>query len=451
MKKTLLFVLSLAVALALTFLVREPQFGQSQTYVLFLMFFSIGLWVTEAIPPFSVGLFILAYLAFFLGNPAFNTEPQDIAKYVHTFSSSVIWLMLGGFFLASALSKTGLDADLLRFTLKVSGATPRRILIGLMATTMVASMLMSNTATTAMVIAAVMPLLNKLGRQSPFVVATLVGVPLAAAVGGMGTIIGTPPNILAAGILEEAGLGVDFLHWMYFGVPLALFLTALGCVALIRIFLKDNEPLPVEAFAEEKQEAGIEGLRAKRRVVIVVLAVTLLSWMTSSLHHVGVAMVAAIPIVFLTMTSVLDTNDVRAMPWDTLLLVAGGLALGLALQDTGLLSHYARKIIAMELGKLVVLCVFAFVTMLVSNIMSNTATATILIPLGMATLPEHRLEIALIIGFAASTAMFLPVSTPPNAIAFSTGLVAQKRFRIGGILIGLVGPAAVIAWVLLLS
>ncbi|HEX5132693.1 MAG TPA: DASS family sodium-coupled anion symporter [Candidatus Krumholzibacteria bacterium] len=451
MRKALLFVLSLAVALALTSLAREPQFSDSQTYVLFLMFFAIGLWVTEAIPPFSVGLFILAFLAFSLGNPWFNSEPQDIAKYVNTFSSSVIWLMLGGFFLAAALSRTGLDADLLKFTLRVSGATPRRILIGLMSTTMVASMLMSNTATTAMVIAAVMPLLTRLGKQSPFVVAVLVGVPLAAAVGGMGTIIGTPPNILAAGVLEDAGLGVDFLHWMYFGVPLALFLTGVGCLALIKTFLKDNQPLPVESFETGRKDIALDGLRAKRRIVMVVLAVTLLLWMTSSLHHLGVAMVAAIPIVCLTMTSVLDASDIRALPWDTLLLVAGGLSLGLALQDTGLLSHYAQKVIAMKLGKLVVLGVFAFVTMLVSNIMSNTATSTILIPLGMATLPEHRMEIALIIGLSASTAMFLPVSTPPNAIAYSTGLVEQKHFRVGGILIGLLGPAAVIAWVLFLA
>ena len=101
-RKTLLFLICLAAALLLTYFLREPQFTDSQIYVLFLLFFSVGLWVTEAIPPFSVGLFILAFLAFSLGNPKFNSEPQDIAKYVNTFSSSVVWLMLGGFFLAAA-------------------------------------------------------------------------------------------------------------------------------------------------------------------------------------------------------------------------------------------------------------------------------------------------------------------------------------------------------------
>ena len=101
-KSILAFALSLGAALALTFVLREPQFTDSRNYVLFLLFFSIGLWLTEAIPPFSVGLFILAFLAFSPGNEWFNSNCQNIAKYVNTFSSSVIWLMLGGPFLASA-------------------------------------------------------------------------------------------------------------------------------------------------------------------------------------------------------------------------------------------------------------------------------------------------------------------------------------------------------------
>ena len=142
-----------------------------------------------------------------------------IDPYVQTFSSSVIWLMLGGFFLAAAMTKTKLDQALFRFTLKISGTNPRNLLIGLMLTTMVASMLMSNTATTAMVIAAIMPLLMSLGKNSGFAKALLLGIPIAAATGGMGTIIGTPPNAIAAGALENAGITIDFIDWMKYGVP----------------------------------------------------------------------------------------------------------------------------------------------------------------------------------------------------------------------------------------
>src|SRR5262249_34855135 len=160
--------------------------------------------------------------------PRFNSEPHDIAKYVNTFSSSVIWLMLGGFFLAEAMTKTRLDVHLFRFTLRVSGTRPRSILFGLMLTTMLASMLMSNTACTAIVIAAVMPLLTNLGKDAPLTKALLVGVPLAASMGGMGTLIGTPPNLIASGMLESVNVNVTFVTWMYYGFPLAILLTAMS-------------------------------------------------------------------------------------------------------------------------------------------------------------------------------------------------------------------------------
>jgi solute carrier family 13 (sodium-dependent dicarboxylate transporter), member 2/3/5 len=450
-RKTLAFVLVLIAAILLTIIVRERQFNDSQMYVLFLLFFSIGLWVTEAIPPFSVGLFILAFLAFSLGNPTFNSEPQNISKYVNTFSSSVIWLMLGGFFLAAALTKTGLDSDLFRLTLRLSGVTPKRVFIGLMITTMVASMLMSNTATTAMVIACVMPLLSNLGKGSPLSKALLIGIPLAATVGGMGTIIGTPPNLIAGGALENAGITIDFLHWMFYGVPLALLLCAVGCLVLIKMFIKDNAPLSPELLQTSPLEALSAEMKNKRTVVLIILVITLGLWMTTSFHNLSVSAVAAIPIVFLTMTGVLDGSDVRKLSWDTLLLVAGGLSLGLALQETGLLNHYSQKIVSIQLQPLLLLIILAFATMIFSNVMSHTATSTVLIPLGMAILPDHKIDVALIIALASSTALFLPVSTPPNAIAFSTGLLDQKDFRIGGGLMGVLGPILVIFWVLLLN
>ncbi len=153
----------------------------------------------------------------------------------------------------------------------------------------------------------------------------------------------------------------------------------------------------------------------------------------------------------LTLTRILKGEDIRALPWDTLLLVAGGLSLGLALQQTGLLDIYADKISRLNIGSTGFLFLFAFLTMVLSNIMSNTAASTVLIPLGMAILPEMKTEIAMIVGLCASTALFLPVSTPPNAIAYSTGLIDQKDFRLGGALVGLLGPLLVILWVLIVS
>ena len=131
-KSIFYFLLSFVAALLLTLLVKEPFFTTTQVYVLFLLFFAMGLWFSEAVMPFAVSIFIIAYLVFMLGNKSFNSAPENIERYVTTLSSSVIWLMLGGFFLAAAMTKTRLDESLFRYTLKISGTNPRNLLIGLM-------------------------------------------------------------------------------------------------------------------------------------------------------------------------------------------------------------------------------------------------------------------------------------------------------------------------------
>jgi solute carrier family 13 (sodium-dependent dicarboxylate transporter), member 2/3/5 len=449
-KQTRRFLISLIAALGLTWIVMEPSFSQAQTYVLFLLCFSVGLWLTEAIPPFAVGLFIIAYLAFTLGSELFATTPQNVEIYLNTFSSSVIWLMMGGFFLASAMTKTRLDADLIRVTMKVCGADPKRILFGLMMVTMVFSMLISNTATTAMVIAALMPLLVKLGKQSAVAKGLVLGIPIAATTGGMGTIIGSPPNAIAVGALGAAGHSLDFITWMYYGLPITLFLTWLSWWVLVKRFMTKTEPLSVDDSAPAGAAITRE-FRAKRLTVTAILSVTLALWLTSPIHHLGAAAVSAIPLVFLPMSRILKGEDIRAIGWDTLILVAGGLALGTALQQTGLLGIYAGRLASLQVPNMVFYLVLAYATMLFSNVMSNTATSTVLIPLGMAILPGNSMEVCMIVGLSASTALFLPVSTPPNAIAYSTGLIEQKDFRLGGLLMGLLGPVLIISWVLLIG
>ncbi len=436
-------------ALALTWLVREPSFSDAQIYVLFLLWFSVGLWLTEAVPPFSVGFFILAYLAYALGSSLVTDSPADVRIYLNTLSSPVIWLMLGGFLLALAMTKTKLDADVVRLTRRVCGTDPKRVLFGMMTVTMVLSMLISNTATTAMVIAALMPLLSKLGKESKVGKALVLGIPIAASTGGMGTLIGSPPNAVAAGILAEAGSPVGFLRWMGYGLPIAVFLTLLAWKVLARVFMKEAGPLTLEN--PPAGETIEPDSRARRMTVLVIVLATVSLWLTSPLHHLSAAAVAAVPIVFLTMTRVLKKEDIRAIGWDTLILVAGGLALGTALQQTGLLDLYASRMAALEVPDVVFYAVLAYATMLVSNVMSHTAASTVLIPVGMAILPENATEICLIIGLSASTALFLPVSTPPNAIAYSTGLIEQRDLRLGGALIGLLGPALIILWVMLLG
>jgi sodium-dependent dicarboxylate transporter 2/3/5 len=442
--------LSFLAASFLTWLLYEPAFSQAQVYVMFLLFFSVGLWLTEAVPPFAVGLFIIAYLVFTQGYVLFTSSPQNVSVYSNTLSNSVIWLMMGGFFLASAMTKTKLDIDLIRVTMRICGTNPKIILFGLMMITMVFSMIISNTATTAMVIAAMTPLLLKLGKASPVSKALILGVPIAATTGGMGTMIGSPPNAIAVGALLNAGQKLDFITWMYYGMPVAIFLTVLSWWVLVKLFMKKKETLVLEKTPGDDEERS-KDFRNQRIITITILAVTLLLWLTSPVHHLGAAAVSAVPLVFLPLTGILKGGDIRAIGWDTLILVAGGIALGTGLQQTGLLDYYAIKIAAMQVPGIAFLFILAYTTMFFSNIMSNTATSTVLIPFGMAILPQQSIEVCMIIGLCASTALFLPVSTPPNAIAYSTGLIEQKDFRIGGLLIGLLGPAIIVLWVLLLK
>ena len=211
-----------------------------------------------------------------------------------------------------------------------------------MSVTMIASMIMSNTATTAMVVAAVAPLVATLGKESGVTKAILLGVPIAASTGGMATIIGSPPNAIAAGALENAGMPVNFLEWMLYGMPVALGLTAIGWLALTWRYLRQSDTLSAGFSTGEIDQTP--AMRVQRRRVVIILVITVFGWLTGSWHGISVAAVTAIPIVFLTLTGIITGKEVRALPWDTLLLVAGGLSLGVALQRSGLLPLYAERL-----------------------------------------------------------------------------------------------------------
>jgi sodium-dependent dicarboxylate transporter 2/3/5 len=266
----------------------------------------------------------------------------------------------------------------------------------------------------------------------------------------MGTLVGTPPNLVAVGVLESAGIEVGFVEWMYYGVPLAAMLTAIGWALLVVVYLKDNVPVSCDFLMRDEIEPTRE-FHAQRGITVAVLIATVLMWMTSEWHNVSVSAVSAIPIVFLTMTRIIQGSDIRNLSWDTLLLVAGGMSLGIALEETGLLKHYAGLVAGLAVSQWVLMGIIAYATMALSNVASNTATATVLVPLGMAMLPDAQLEIALIVGLAASTSVLLPVSNLPTSIAYSTGLVEAKDVMIAGVAIAVLGPALVILWVLLLN
>lgn len=449
--RTILFLFSAVTSMLLVLLLRDPSFTDTQNYVMFLLFFSIGLWVTEAIPPFAVGILIVGFMVFIVG----QENSMDAKRYVQTWSDGVIWLFLGGFFLAEGMKKTKLDFLLLKLAAPKFGSQAQYITLGLMMTTATISMLMSNTATTAMMIATVTPLFTQLGKDSRISKVLLLGIPAAASIGGMGTIIGSAPNAIAVGALEGIGVKITFIEWMIIGIPVAFLLTLMFWKILVIKYEIKKENLSLDFLQNDSplEEEYAEEDKIRKRIVLIVMAITLALWLTSQWTKIPVAAVSGLPIVALTLLGIIDADDVRSLPWDTLMLVAGGLALGIAIQEQGLADYFISTISSVQINFYLLLLLFSITTVTLSNFMSNTAATTILIPVGISMLSITEgidpIILPFVIGLSASCALLLPVSTPPNAIAYSTGLIKQSEFRIGGLVVGLVGPILIITFTLL--
>jgi sodium-dependent dicarboxylate transporter 2/3/5 len=432
------FVGNLALALTATFFFRELGYGDAVDYVFLITVLSIGLWITEAVPPFAVGIFIVCMMLFGFGTDFIIDESAPIELYTGTWTSNVIWLLLGGFFLASGMQQVALDKKLFEFTMKRFGSSPKRFLFGLMLVTAFGSMVMSNTATTTMMISSVTPLVALLGSKSNFSRALLTGIPAAATVGGIGTIIGSTPNAIAVGALQEKGVYINFVDWMVVGFPIAILLVYLFFSFLVRK-LKIHE---VQFDLGEMEVKKLEVEVWKRRSVIFTMFVTIGLWITEPLHGIPVAATSAVPILLLTMTGVITAKEVRALPWDTLMLVSGGLALGIALVEVGLADIAMEGVKALPLSVLLVSIFFTLIGVILSNVMSNTAASSILIPLTL-TLPGiFGVAGPVMVAVSCSCALLLPVSTPSNAVAFATGMIEQKEFRRGGIFFLFIGPLA---------
>jgi len=383
-----------------------------------------------------------------LGSDMFIDTPIDTTSYTQTWASPIIFLMLGGFFLAEGLKQTHLDKKLFSLSIGLFGKAPSMVLLGLMITTGVLSMIMSNTATTAMMIAAVLPFLKGLDEKEPLRKSLLLGIPAAASVGGMGTIIGTPPNAIAVQFLESEGIGIDFVQWMLYGFPIAIIFIFFFWFVLKSLFKTNIKEVVLDL--DEVTEFSSKD-KQLRLIMMLTLGATVLMWLTSPIHGIGAASVASIPILALSVSGIIGAKEFRQLPWETLALVAGGLSLGAAIMDTGLANFYLDRItIDPNEYQLLFFVVFAYLTVILSNIMSNTATSSILIPLACAMFPERALETSLIVGLSASCALLLPVSTPPNAIAYASGMLEQKDFRLGGVVIGITGPLIIIAWILVI-
>ena len=417
-------------------------------HALFLLLFAGGLWITEAIPPFAVSILIIGFSIYFLDDIHFSVISSDWEKYINTWSSPIIWILLGGFFLAMGAQITQFDRKFSRYVLRRFGTRPYTILLGCMLVTGILSMFMSNTATTAMMVAILKPIVKVLDKDDPFVKALFLGVAAAATVGGMGTVIGSPPNAIAMGVIQNAQIEFGFLEWMKAGVPVALMF-----IILIWFLLKSYYRTSYQSIqfgqVEEDSDYPLRNTVGNRRTVVLTFIITIGLWLTSPLHNIPVALVSFLPILILTVSGVVLGEDLRLVPWDTLILVAGGLTLGIVISDSGLADYLVGQIPVFS-NVYLMLFILSLLTTALSNIMSNTAAASVLIPVGVSFLPDYALVVSVVIGLSASTALFLPISTPPNAIAYSSGFLKQSDFRFIGLVTGLAAPVVIIFFAILL-
>lgn len=442
-----LFFFSLIISIAGAYFLSPEDFTQAQTYTLFALFFSILLWATEAIPPFAVGIFIIGFLIYTMGSVDGATISPEVIS--NTWSDSVIWIFLGGFFLSEGMRKTNLDIALFKSSISLFGNKPKFLLLGIIVVTSLLSLIISNTATAAMILASVMPLLDNEGEKSPLTKSILISIPVAATFAGMASLISSPPNLIVVDTLKSRGFDVSFNDWMVLGMLPAILLLGGFWYSVNKKYLKDAKEVDL-SFLDVKV-IQTDKTRLQRFFVIAILLITVFLWVMGHRWHIPTAGTALIPIMFLPMLGVITAEDVRKLPWDTLMLVAGGLSLGIAIKEL-LAPHFSAYLADIRLNKFAMMCVFGGITIIFSNIMSSTATATIIINIAAVVLPADQiLPVGLVIGLCASCGLFLPVSTPPNAIVFGTGLIKQSDFHLGGFYGGVIGLIIALLWVFFLD
>ncbi|PSJ38708.1 SLC13 family permease [Zobellella taiwanensis] len=435
----------------------DPTLIEQRLLAIFLL--AALLWVLEPVPVFATSLLIIGLLlvmtsdqaaVWFLADAPGQPlgEPLSYQAILGSFASPIIILFLGGFALALAAAKYQLDTNLANTLLRPFMASHDRLMLGVMLITALFSMFMSNTATTLMMLTIMGPVFASLGLQAPSTRGLLLAIPIAANLGGIGTPIGTPPNAIALQYLAEP---IDFLSWMAFAVPLVLVLL----LAAWRLLLKWYPPTGL-GLCLTLSSRFVRTPRAW--LLYVTFALTLLLWLTSFWHGMNSYVVAVIPLVVFSLTGILTPADLQKINWDVLWLVAGGIALGLALDQSGLARKLALALPLEHLGGGAILLCLLLVCFLLANVMSNTATANLLLPITAAVATGYQgmadigLDTAVVlVALSCSLGMILPVSTPPNALAYATGLIATRDLLRTGLAVGLLGLALLLAVMLVLG
>ena len=425
--------------------------------------FTALMWIIEVIPTWTTSVISMVIMLLTISNKGIGFTMYegagtfvDYKSIMAAFADPVIMLFLGGFVLAIAASKVGLDVAIARTLLKPF-KKPKWVLLAFLLIIGVFSMFMSNTATAAMMLTFLAPVLGTLPKDEKGKVGLALAIPIAANLGGMGTPIGTPPNAIALGALQNAGVEIDFLSWMLRMVPYVLIMLFLAWGLLLFMF----------PFKTDRIELKIEGKsnapKSHKIIVCITFIVTILLWMLEGVVGISSNIVALIPFAVFTGTGVFSKDDLKEIDWSVLWMVAGGFALGTALNKTGLAASLINAVPFASWNILAVMIAGGLICWILSNFISNSAAANLIVPIlavvGTALLDDPTASQpfnaigglkSLIVGVAmcASLAMILPISTPPNALAHSTGIINTKQMAIVGVVTGVVG--IILAYVMLI-
>ena len=425
-----------------------------QQRIIAIFVFATLAWLTECIPTWATSLAIMMIMCVTVSENSFTIFKGDgigellkSKAIMASFADPIIMLFLAGFILAIAASKSGLDTLLARNMIRPFGKKSENVLLGFLFITGIFSMFISNTATAALMLTFLAPVFAALPANGKGRIALTMSIPLAANLGGMGTPIGTPPNMIALKFLndpEGLNLGISFGQWMMIMTPLVIILLLICWRILLYFF----------PFSKKTIELNIDGEVHKgwrMYIVIATFIITILLWIIpEKITGINTNTVAMIPMGVFAITGVISAKDLQQIDWSVIWMVAGGFALGLGMNSSGLADVAIESIPFGNWSPIMILIVSGLICYFLSNFISNTATAALLMPILAVVCRAMGDKLGVIggtstillgVAIAASSAMCLPISTPPNAIAYSTGLIQQKDMLKTGLLCGLISLA----------
>jgi solute carrier family 13 (sodium-dependent dicarboxylate transporter), member 2/3/5 len=397
-----------------------PEVGR-RVAVVFL--FAVLFWAFEIIPLYATSLAVVILLCFLMT----GIGQAGYQQYLAPFSSPIIMLFLGGLVMAEAARRHQIDLFLMEKMLLKVGHRPTYLLLGVLCTAAFFSLWISNTAATAMMLMLVAPILSRIEQDDPLRKGLVIAVAFGANIGGIGTPIGTPPNAIAIGILRDYGIEVGFLDWMMIAIPLVIIL--LLATALVLRFLFPPKAQAIAFTLEEPAKLTPQG---KSVIGLSILIIAL--WLTKPLHHIPEELVALLGVGLFAGLRLISVEEIRHVPWDVLILMWGGLALGEAVQSSGLVEQLGHVALFSQTG-LTLVIIFSMLAVILTSVISNTAAANLLLPIAISLDPSVALILAVAVALSCSFAFVLPISTPPNALAYATGqFTVREMFKSGTIL-----------------